>query len=226
MIWYAARAGGVLAYVLLSASAVLGMVLARKRTPPWPKFAVEEVHRFLTILTGVFLAIHVGALLADSYTPFSLGQVLVPFASSYRPFGTALGIVALELLVAVALTNLVRRRIPRRLWRRAYFLTFGVWGAATLHGVPLRKDGWVVVHNVLRDDVGGNVDHFVSSPTRKAFAIETKSGRLRAADRGQAISNAIWAKDKFGVRFVTAVICVGTDRPVEPTLVKHGNATV
>jgi Nuclease-related domain len=91
---------------------------------------------------------------------------------------------------------------------------------------PLREEGWVAVHNVVRDDGGGNVDHFVSSPDGVAFAIETKAGRLRAADRGQAISNAIWAKEKFGARFVTAVVCVGTDAPEEPLLVRHGNATV
>jgi hypothetical protein len=105
-----------------------------------PRFAVEDVHRFLTILTGVFLGIHVGALLLDTYTPFSLTQVLVPFASDYRPLATAVGVVALELLLAVALTNAVRGRIPYPLWRRAHYLTFGVWGAATLHGILAGSD--------------------------------------------------------------------------------------
>ena len=91
---------------------------------------------------------------------------------------------------------------------------------------PLRSDGWVVVHNVPRDDSGGNVDHFASSPTGTAFAIETKTGGPRVADRGQAISNAIWAKEKFGVRYVEAVLCVGTGPPAEPTSVRHGKSTV
>jgi hypothetical protein len=91
---------------------------------------------------------------------------------------------------------------------------------------PLRAEGWVIVHNVLRDDGGGNVDHFASSPTGIAFAIETKSGRPRVVDRGQAISNAIWAKEKFGARFVNAVVCAATEPPDKPTNMKHGNATV
>ncbi len=119
-VWYAARAGGILAYVLLSAGAVRGLVMSRRRPLPWPKFAVEEVHRFLTIVTGVFLALHVGAILVDTYVPFSLSDVLVPFSAPYRPFATGLGTVALELLLAVALTNLVRRRITHRLWRTAH----------------------------------------------------------------------------------------------------------
>jgi sulfoxide reductase heme-binding subunit YedZ len=81
-LWYSARAAGVVAYVLLSGGSVLGMVMASRRPLPWPKFAVEEVHRFVTILTGVFLSIHVGAILLDTYVPFSLGQVLVPFTAS------------------------------------------------------------------------------------------------------------------------------------------------
>jgi methionine sulfoxide reductase heme-binding subunit len=137
--WYAARAAGLLAYLLLSTGAVLGLVLARKRTP-WPKFALEEVHRFVTILCGLFLTAHVGAILVDTYVPFSLRQVLIPFTADYRPLATALGVVALELLLAVAVTNLVRRRIPYRLWRRAHYASFVVWLAATAHGLLAGTD--------------------------------------------------------------------------------------
>jgi predicted ferric reductase len=140
VIWYAARAGGILAYLLLSSSAVLGLLLSRKRTLPWPKFAVEDVHRYLTILTGIFLTVHVGAILVDGFVPFSLGQALVPFTAGYRPFATGLGVVALELLVAVAFTNAVRGRIPHRLWRRAHYLTFGIWAFATVHGLLAGTD--------------------------------------------------------------------------------------
>jgi predicted ferric reductase len=140
-LWYAARAGGILAYVLLSGGAVLGLLMAQKRTLAWPKFAVEEIHGFVMTLTGVFLAVHVGAILLDTYVPFTLGEVLIPFTASYRPFATGLGVVALELLIAVAVTNAVRTRIPYRLWRRAHYLSFGVWVAATVHGVLAGTDG-------------------------------------------------------------------------------------
>ena len=83
---------------------------------------------------------------------------------------------------------------------------------------PLRDQGWLVTHDI-RKDFGGNVDHFLTGPNG-AFAIETKRGRPRTSDRGQAISNAIWAKRKFGLRFVTAILCVGTDPPAQPE--QHG----
>ena len=78
----------------------------------------------------------------------------------------------------------------------------------------LRTDGWLITHDIKKDR-SGNIDHFVTGPSG-AFAIETKSGRERAADRNQAIWNAVWAKEKFGQRWVTAILCVGTDPPRTP----------
>jgi Nuclease-related domain len=86
----------------------------------------------------------------------------------------------------------------------------------------LRDDGWLVIHDVRRD-TGGNLDHYVAGPTG-AFAIETKLGRNRAAARNQAISNAAWAKSKFGVRWVSAILCVATDPPPKP--IQQGHAWV
>jgi hypothetical protein len=86
----------------------------------------------------------------------------------------------------------------------------------------LDQPPWMVIHNVPRPG-RGNVDHFVAGPSA-AFVIETKSGKLRGADRGQAISNAIWAKQNFGQRYVAAVVCATNDAPSEPVRVPHGNA--
>jgi hypothetical protein len=82
------------------------------------------------------------------------------------------------------------------------------------HLDELRAEGWSVVHDLPRDR-GGNIDHFLTGPYG-AFAIETKRGRDRAGSRGQAVSNAVWAKEKFGERWVTAILCVGTDPPPLP----------
>lgn len=88
---------------------------------------------------------------------------------------------------------------------------------------PLRELGWTVTHNLKRDH--GNVDHFVKGPTR-AFVVETKSGRARVGDRAQAVSNAIWAKQQFGVRWVDAVLCVGEEPPPVPQEVPYGKSTL
>jgi methionine sulfoxide reductase heme-binding subunit len=118
-----------------------GLSMAGKaRSSKWPKFAVEDVHRFGGLLVGFFVAIHVLTIAIDSYLPFSLVQILVPFTSRYRPLWTGLGIAAAELLVALALTNHYRRRIPYRFWRRAHYLNFAIWTAATLHGLGSGTD--------------------------------------------------------------------------------------
>jgi methionine sulfoxide reductase heme-binding subunit len=111
--WYAARAAGVVAYLLLSSSVALGLLLAGKQQlERWPRFALEDVHRFAGLLGGFFVAFHVLLIGIDSQAHLGLGGLIVPFASHYRPLWTGMGIVAAELLPALALTNHYRRRLP------------------------------------------------------------------------------------------------------------------
>jgi sulfoxide reductase heme-binding subunit YedZ len=140
-IWYAARASGVAAYVVLSVVVSLGLALGGKaQSRHWPRFSVEDVHRFGGLLVGSLIGVHLLAIAADSFLPFSLTQLLVPFTSSYRPFWTGLGIAAAEILVALAITNRYRRRLPYRFWRTAHYANFAVWAFASLHGLMAGTD--------------------------------------------------------------------------------------
>jgi methionine sulfoxide reductase heme-binding subunit len=148
--WYAARAGGVVAYVLLSANVAIGLLMTGKKSMKrWPRFALEDVHRFGGILVGTFLVLHITAIAIDAYLPFSLTSLAIPLIASYRPIWTALGIVAAELLLALAYTNHYRNgRISYRFWRRAHFVNFVVWVAATMHGLGSGTDrsaAWLLV---------------------------------------------------------------------------------
>jgi sulfoxide reductase heme-binding subunit YedZ len=139
--WYAARAAGIAAYLVLTLVVALGLTMSGKaRSSKWPKFAVEDVHRFAGLLVGFFVSLHVLTIAVDSYLPFSPVQILVPLTSRYRPLWTGLGIVAAELLLALALTNRYRRRLPYRVWRRLHYLNFAVWAAATVHGLGSGTD--------------------------------------------------------------------------------------
>jgi sulfoxide reductase heme-binding subunit YedZ len=145
VVWYFARSAGIVAYLLLSSSVLLGVLMAGKAQFAWPKFAVEEVHRFLAILTGVFITLHGATLLLDTVVPTSLGQELVPFTSGYRPFAVGLGVCAMELVAAVGVSNALRARIPHRVWRKVHYLTLPGWLLASLHGVLAgtdRGDPW------------------------------------------------------------------------------------
>jgi sulfoxide reductase heme-binding subunit YedZ len=147
VVWYAARSAGIMAYLLLTSSVVLGLLMSTRAKLAWPRFAVEEVHRFLARLTGVFIVIHGGMLLLDSVVPISLGQALVPFTSPYRPFAVGLGVASAELLGAVAITNALRAELPHRFWRRVHMLTLVVWLGATVHLLLAgtdRSDPWLL----------------------------------------------------------------------------------
>jgi predicted ferric reductase len=139
--WYAARAGGMVAFVLLTVGVLLGLALSgRARLKGWPRFAIEDVHRFVGLLAGTFVAIHVGVLLLQSYVPFSLADLVIPFASSFDPLPTALGVIAMELMVALALTNRYRRQLSYAFWRRAHYANFAVWAFALVHGIASGTD--------------------------------------------------------------------------------------
>jgi sulfoxide reductase heme-binding subunit YedZ len=140
--WYAARAGGVVAYVLLSSNVAIGLLMTGKKSMKhWPRFALEDVHRFGGILVGTFLVLHITAVAIDAYLPFSLTSLVVPLVASYRPVWTGLGIVSAELFLALAFTNHYRNvRLSYRFWRRAHFVNFVVWVGATLHGLGSGTD--------------------------------------------------------------------------------------
>ncbi len=145
--WYVARSAGIVAYLLLSTSVVLGVLMSARARFTWPRFAVEEVHRFLAILTGVFLALHGLALLADRVVPISIVQLVIPFQTGYRPLGVGLGVTSALLLLAVSLSNLIRKRLPFRVWRRIHYVTLAVWLTATAHGLLSgtdRQDFWFI----------------------------------------------------------------------------------
>ena len=120
---------------------MLGLVLSgRARLKDWPRFAVEDVHRFVGLLAGTFVAIHVLVLLFQSYVPFSLADLVIPFPALFRLRPTALGVIAMELMVALALTNRYRRELPYAFWRRAHYANFAVWLFALVHGIASGTD--------------------------------------------------------------------------------------
>jgi predicted ferric reductase len=141
--WYVARSAGLLAWALVSASVLWGLVLSTKAKAfgkrPRPNWMLD-LHRFLGGLATVFTAVHVGAILLDSYVRFDLVAVLVPWASSWRPSAVAWGIVAAYLLLAVELTSLARRRLPRRVWRMVHFASFPLFVLATAHALTAGTD--------------------------------------------------------------------------------------
>ena len=139
--WVTARAAGFTAFALLSASVALGLVLSSAvRSERWPRFVTTELHRFATLLSLVFIAVHVLVVLLDSFIGFSLVEVVVPFTSHYRPLWMGLGIVSAYLAVALWATNWLQRHIGYRWWRRLHYGTFAVYAGAVAHGLGSGSD--------------------------------------------------------------------------------------
>jgi DMSO/TMAO reductase YedYZ heme-binding membrane subunit len=139
--WDIARTGGLVAFVLLTAAVLLGLLLGgdaeRRRLRP----QVAEWHRLLTLLAYVFLAGHVLALLVGNAVPFSLADVLIPFHSSYRTGSITLGVIALELLVALAVAESLRRHMTAAVSVWVEVLTVVVWLLSLLHATLSGSDG-------------------------------------------------------------------------------------
>jgi hypothetical protein len=139
--WYAARAGGIVSWALLSASMGWGLGMASHLFKGKGRPArMLDIHGYLGTLACVFVAVHVIGILADGWISFGLADVLVPFHASWHPLATAAGVVALWLLVAVEVTSLVRDRLPTALWRRVHWASYGLFALATVHGLTTGSD--------------------------------------------------------------------------------------
>jgi Ferric reductase like transmembrane component len=147
LLWYVTRGSGVVALLLLTAAVVLGVISAlRWRGERWPRFAVTNTHRNLTLLSIVFVAIHVVTTVADGYAPIALTDGIFPFLSPYRPLWLGLGTVSFDLLLALVATSLLRGSIPARLWRGLHWLAYAAWPVALLHSLGTGSDartGWL-----------------------------------------------------------------------------------
>jgi methionine sulfoxide reductase heme-binding subunit len=154
--WYVARSTGVVAWVLAAASVLWGMALSSRALGSRPKPAwLLDLHRFLGGLTLVFVAVHLAGLVADSYVHFGLADLLLPLASAWKPGPVAWGIAALYLLVAVEVTSLLMKRLPRPLWRRIHLGSYVLYATATVHTLTAGTDGgnpilqWAVLVSTL-----------------------------------------------------------------------------
>lgn len=139
--WYLTRASGIVAWLLLLAGFLWGVLLVSRLLGPHPRPAwMLDLHRWLGGLAVVFTGIHLGALIADSYVHFDLFDVLIPFASDWKPGAVAFGVFGLWLMVAVEATSLAMRRMPRRWWRTVHLSSYGLLWVSTMHGVMAGTD--------------------------------------------------------------------------------------
>lgn len=140
-LWYASRASGTLALILLTAVVVLGIASGGRAAPyRVGRFEIALLHRNLSLLTLVFLAVHGVTAVLDPFAHLGWAVTVVPFGASYRPLWLGLGTAALDLLLAVLVTSALRRRLGVRRWKAVHWLAYAAWPLALFHGVGTGTD--------------------------------------------------------------------------------------
>lgn len=140
-LWYLTRATGLVSLVLLSATVVLGVIASVGwTTERWPRFLSQAVHRNLSLFCLVLIGLHIVTTVADGYVPIGYVDALIPFRTPYRPLWVGFGALAFDMLLAVAITSGLRRRIGTRAWRNVHWLAYVCWPIALLHGLGSGTD--------------------------------------------------------------------------------------
>ena len=146
-LWYASRATGVVALLLMTAVVLLGLLVARNgKLPGLPRFAVTGLHRNLSLTAVAFVTLHVLTAVADGFVSIPLTAAVVPLASGYERLALGLGAVSLDLALALIVTSLIRSRLNPKTWRAIHLLAYLSWPVAWLHSYTSATDlhsGWM-----------------------------------------------------------------------------------
>jgi sulfoxide reductase heme-binding subunit YedZ len=141
-LWYLSRGTGAITLVLLSVTVILG-IMGNLRWRPGartPRFVVDGLHRNVSLLVVVLLAAHVATALLDPFAHLRVLDAVVPLASRYRPLWLGFGALALDLLIALIITSVLRARLGLRAWRAVHWAAYACWPVAVLHGLGTGTD--------------------------------------------------------------------------------------
>lgn len=177
--WYLARAGGIVALLLVVASVVWGLLLSSKYLAAGarPK-KLLDLHRFLGGLSVVFTAIHLLALYLDSYITFTVVDLLVPLAADWRPLPVTGGVITFWLLVAVQATSMAMRRLPRHLWRLVHLTSYLLLPLGLWHGLTAGTDASTAWYRLGTAAAVGLVTWLT---VWRAWMVPARAGRKRGA---------------------------------------------
>ena len=140
-VWYLMRSSGVVTLVLLTAVFVLGIATTmRWRGRSLPGFAVVSLHRSLSLLAVVFLAVHIVTAVVDPYAAVGIAAVVVPFVAGKSALWVGLGAVSLDLTLALIVTSLLRARVGLRVWRAVHWAAYLSWPLALVHSLGIGSD--------------------------------------------------------------------------------------
>jgi len=146
--WYISRAAGLMGYLLLWLSMIWGFAVSSKIFDSvLERVFTYDFHEYLSLLSLGFVGLHAIVLLFDQVEPLSLIQVVLPFASSYRPFWTGIGIIAFYLSGLVTVTFYLRSRLSIKTFRMIHYLSIAAYAGSLFHSLYAGTDSsitWVL----------------------------------------------------------------------------------
>ena len=143
LLWFSTRGAGIVSLLLSIMVVCLGLLTAaRWQATGWPRFLTAELHRSVALVSVVFVALHVVTAILDPFTSLGVLAAIVPLASSYRPAAVGLGVISLDLFIAVIVTSLLRERIGLRVWRTVHWVAYAAWPLAILHALTAGSDAF------------------------------------------------------------------------------------
>jgi hypothetical protein len=139
--WYAVRALGFLAYVVLTLSVLYGLLLSTKILDAIAHRPVSfALHKDLAIVAMILGTLHGGLLTFDASFNFTPAAILVPFNSPYAPVAVGIGQLTFYASLVVTASFYVRRHIGQKAWRLLHYMTFLAFIGATFHGIASGSD--------------------------------------------------------------------------------------
>ena len=145
MLWFANRGSGFVLLLLLTVATMLGVLsTARVSWRFWPRMLSQGLHRNVSLLAVTFLAAHVTTAVVDTFVDIRWWNAFVPFTGAYQPLWLGFGSFALDLIIAVTATSLLRHRMSHRPWRAVHVLAYVAWGMGLLHGMQIGTDAATV----------------------------------------------------------------------------------
>jgi len=141
LLWWVDRSAGLVSFVMLTVVLAVGVLSVGRppRLSAW-RAGAQAVHRELPLVAALLLAVHIGTAVADSFVPLRLRDVLVPFGAAWRPLWVGFGALAVDLLVVVVVTSLLRNRLGTRAWRLVHLSAYLLWPLAAAHALGAGTD--------------------------------------------------------------------------------------
>jgi sulfoxide reductase heme-binding subunit YedZ len=137
-VWVLARVAGLAATAALAISLLTGLAL-RSAVLDWlaSNRAVRSTHEFTAVLWIPMGALHVLLLVLHGGVsiPIRPLDLVLPFQVRYGTLALGLGTLSLDLLVLVAVTGWLRRRIHPAAWRWIHRLAYVACGLLFLHAL-------------------------------------------------------------------------------------------